>query len=569
MAKIEGLTIEIGADTTSFGKAMKEIETEARGISKDLKTVDDTLRTNSQNAEAAAAKLDLLRDAYKNASQKVETIKAAIKQLNKEFYGNESSAEYRSQLKKLEDQLRSATLEQDRALEKVVAFKNAEDEAAEGTSRLGDIIKGNLISTAITKGLGILVDLLKSAAKMAIEAVKGVANFVGETIELAKNMEETKSKVAAVFGEEGQAQINEWAENAAHDFHTTKQAAMEAVSAFGNILLNMGMASEEAMKYSEQLVLVAAAQADFNNMETTEVLEKITSALSGNYKGLQSLGIVLKEADIAERALIDTGKENADQLTDLEKKQAALALIIEKSDFAVQKYSENTGSLVSMQAELKAKLTDVKTEIGERLYPVAEKIFNKIIDFTNTEQFTQLLDTIYDAFDQIATSVLNFISSGQLDQYIQWLTDNLPYLGDKITEVAGKVADVVDSIWNAIEAFRQWKEEVRNNITDALENSGLFDNLPGAESHAAGGPVKAGRMYQVNDDAGHRMEYFMPYQNGYILNGSQTDRIINNNNSRTMGNVNVYVTSYGTDAASIADEIGAELGRKLRMAGSW
>jgi hypothetical protein len=31
----------------------------------------------------------------------------------------------------------------------------------------------------------------------------------------------------------------------------------------------------------------------------------------------------------------------------------------------------------------------------------------------------------------------------------------------------------------------------------------------------------------------------------------------------------IYVNSYGTDAATIADEIGAELNRKLRMAGSW
>ena len=561
---IKGITIEIGADNKKFNTAMREIDDQAKNISKNLKIVDDTLKTNGQSAEAAAAKLKLLQDAYKNASLKVESIQEAIKKLNSKFADNKSSEEYRSQLKKLEGALQTAMLEQDNALEKVVAFKDAEEDTAESTSMLGDIIKGNLISDAITKGIGILVDLLKSAAEMAWEAVKGVASFIGETIDLAMNMEETKSKVEAVFGEEGRAEIEEWASNAAHDFHTTQQAAMEAVSAFGNIMLNMGMATDEAQKYSEELVLVAAAQADFNNMETTEVLEKITSALAGNYKGLQSLGIVLKEADISERALIMTGKQEADQLTDLEKKQAALSLIIEKSDFAVQKYNENTGSLVSMQAELKAKLTDVKTEIGERLYPVAEELFNKIIEFTNTEEFTQLLDTIYDVFTQIAESVMNFINSGRVESFISDLQSNLPSVGDRISEMGSKIAESIDSIWNLINAL----ETLWSNLTD--RGGHTLDDLEEGRRYgmASGGAVEAGKMYRVNDDAGHRTEWFIPGQNGYILNGNQTDRIINNNNSRSVGDVNIYVNSYGTNVAEVADELGAAMNNKLRMSGA-
>ena len=461
-------------------------------------------------------------------------------------------------------------LEQDNALEKVVAFKDAEEDTAESTSMLGDIIKGNLISGAITKGIGILVDLLKSAAQFAVQAVKSVANFIGESIDLAKDLEETKGKVDAVFGEEGRAQIEEWASNASHDFHTTKQAAMEAASSFGNIMVNMGMATDEAVKYSEQLVLVAAAQADFNNMPTEEVLQKIQSALAGNYEGLRSLGIVMGENDVTERALIETGKENAAQLTDLEKKQAALNIIIENSTLAMQKYAENTGSLTSMQTELKAKFQDVKTEIGERLYPVAENLFNKIIEFTNTQQFSDLLDTIYDAVTQIADKVIEFITGGQLDGYIQWLTDNLPTLGGKISDVAGKVADVVGWIWSAIDAMVHWKE----HVTDWMENTGWFKNLPGTgdyalPSEASGGPAEAGRMYRVNDDAGRRTEWFIPNQDGYILNGNQVDRITNNNNSRNIsGGINIYVTSYGTNAEEIADELGAAVNRKLRMSGA-
>ena len=86
-----------------------------------------------------------------------------------------------------------------------------------------------------------------------------------------------------------------------------------------------------------------------------------------------------------------------------------------------------------------------------------------------------------------------------------------------------------------------------------------------------GGPVSAGRIYQVNDDAARRKEMFIPYTNGYILNGNDTERVINNNtnNSRTFGDTIINVNSYGTNAAAIADEIGAAVNQRLRMAGTW
>ena len=575
---IKGLTIEIGANTTKFTTALKDIEKDARNISKDLKTVNENLKLDPSNVEKSTDKLKLLQDAAQNASKKVDLIKQAIQKLN-EQEADKSTEKYKKALADLERQLESATKEQDLANAKVEAFEVAAEDAGAGALNLADLIKGNLISAAITGGISILVDLLKQAAQFAIEAEKNVANFIGESIDLAKNMEETKSKVAAVFGEEGQEQIAQWASNASHDFHTTQQAAMEAVSAFGNILLNMGMASDEALNYSEQLVLVAAAQADFNNLETPEVLDKITSALAGNYKGLQSLGIVLKEADIQERALLMTGKEEADQLTDLEKKQAALSIIIEKSTFAVQKYEENTGSLVSMQAELKAKFKDVKTEIGERLYPVAEKIFNKTIEFTNSQEFTDLLNTIYGSVDEIANAVLEFVNDGRLESWINWLKENLPQLSQKIADVAGKFADIVGSIWNAIDAFKQWKETTKDNIVSGLEGSGLFKNLPTQNSggatwtpRAIGGYGYANRAYLVGDDAQKRPEIYIPDTNGRFINGDQTERILNNisnNNSRNFsGGINIYVNSFGMNVAEVADELGAAFQNKIRMSGA-
>ena len=95
---------------------------------------------------------------------------------------------------------------------------------------------------------------------------------------------------------------------------------------------------------------------------------------------------------------------------------------------------------------------------------------------------------------------------------------------------------------------------------------GLFNNLPG---NALGGPAAAGQLLRVNDDAGRRTEMFVPSVPGTILSGDKTDKIMNNyNNQRTMGDMVVNVYSYGTNAVAIADEIGVEVNRKLRMSGA-
>lgn len=158
-------------------------------------------------------------------------------------------------------------------------------------------------------------------------------------------------------------------------------------------------------------------------------------------------------------------------------------------------------------------------------------------------------------------------------------------------------------------------QRVLHALGNFVDNSGWFQNAPGAEyaHRASGGPVKAGQLYQVNDDHGRRIELFRSNMDGYILDGDETQRVINKANSigdaiaaaikrfqsenivlpsapanlagtaktgsgdetqrvinnNTYGSVTVYVESRGADAASIADEIGQAISQKRRKAGTW
>ena len=183
MAKsvISGLTITIGADTAKFSTAMKNIDSEARRIAKDLKNVSESLKIDPGNAEAFASKLKLLQEAAGNATSRVEAIKKAIADLNRQYSdsktrqdlynqavkdlkealdqgkisqdsykksleavkeqygkGNISQKEYEEALKKLERQLESANYEQGRAVDALDQYQRETSDTAKDVDKLGD-----------------------------------------------------------------------------------------------------------------------------------------------------------------------------------------------------------------------------------------------------------------------------------------------------------------------------------------------------------------------------------------------------------------------------------------------
>ena len=99
----------------------------------------------------------------------------------------------------------------------------------------------------------------------------------------------------------------------------------------------------------------------------------------------------------------------------------------------------------------------------------------------------------------------------------------------------------------------------------AWENSG-FEITGGVR--AGGGRVQKNVPYLVGDDAQHRPELFVPDMNGTIINGDQTERILNNvNNSRTVGDLYIQVYTQSNTMTGTGEELGEAVLKKLRMSG--
>ena len=255
-SKVKGITIEIGADTTSFGYAMKQIKQDAALVAKDMKAVDEAMKLDPNNIEKAADKLKLLREAADNATKKVETIKKAIEQLNKE-YADKSSDEYKKQLDYLTRSLESASREQEIANARLKDFETNAKGAEAASLSLGDIIKANLTSDLVLKGLSKFVDFAKTIARELIKAGKELWNFSKESVSVAAQYEDAIGYSQKLFGSQA-GNLSEWVKENSAALRISISDLQVYANNLGTAFNALGLKRSDAIKFTEDILSLSA-----------------------------------------------------------------------------------------------------------------------------------------------------------------------------------------------------------------------------------------------------------------------------------------------------------------------
>lgn len=623
-SKVKGITIEIGADTTSFGYAMKQIKQEASLVAKDMKTVDEAMKLDPHNLEKAADKLKLLREAADNATKKVETIKKAIEQLNKE-YADKSSDEYKKQLDYLTRSLESASREQEIANARLKDFETNAKGAEAASLSLGDIIKANLTSDLVLKGLSKFADFAKTIARELTKAGKELWNFSKESVSVAAQYEDAIGYSQKLFGNQAE-NLSEWVKENSASLRISISDLQVYANNLGTAFNALGLKRSDAIQFTEDILSLSADIRAATGKDVEEINAALTRGFTSSLRNFRQFGLYISEADVKIQALKDgvveftgdqdeltaatikatlataefekamelyeegseeyTAAEEAAQqatdalnalledqdvkLTSAERATALYNLVMEKFGFLVGQNKEEAGLYNSQIAEMKTNFSNLKLQIGQELLPVFTELLTKFNEFLKSDEGQKILNKIVEAFKTWADTIKGMMDDGRMSQFINDLIEKLPTIVtdiqnivNKVIELAPKVAEVAGDFLNIAHATANPGQYIGSGI--GWENTGRT-----SYGRAQGGPASAGQLLRVNDDAGHRTEMFIPSVPGMILNGDKTDRIINNtNNSRTVGDVNIYLTATSSNASAIADQIGAEVQKRLRMSGAY
>lgn len=191
-ASIKGLTVEINGDTTKLGKALDAVDKKSKDLSQELGQINQALKFNPGNAELLAQKQKVLADAISTTRERLDTLKRAEAQVQKQFERGEASEE---QVRALQRAIISTA-------GKLEKYEAAAKKTADEVDTLGKTAEeaGDDVENAGKKSEGTAkkVDKLTDSAEKADKAGAGMGKTLADAA--AKGLAAVGTAATAAIG---------------------------------------------------------------------------------------------------------------------------------------------------------------------------------------------------------------------------------------------------------------------------------------------------------------------------------------------------------------------------------
>ena len=253
-SRIQGITVEIGGDTTKLSKALESVNKSIKGTQSGLKDVNKLLKLDPSNTELVVQKQKMLKDAIEVTKEKLATLKTAAQQANEQLANGEITQQQYDALQReiveTEQNLRSLQDQAATTNATLVKIDEAGEKLQNIRSSVENVGKKFLPVTAAVTGLG-------------TAAVKTAADFDSEM-----------SKVSAISGATGD-DFDQLRAKAREMGAKTKFSASEAASAMEYMVI-AGWKTSDMLNGIEGIMNLAAASGE--DLATTS--DVVTDALT-------------------------------------------------------------------------------------------------------------------------------------------------------------------------------------------------------------------------------------------------------------------------------------------------
>ena len=217
------------------------------------------------------------------------------------------------------------------------------------------------------EGLG--AGAMKAGGMLTAGVTAPLVGMAAVGLKAASDLNESTSKNIVTFGAASKA-AQDFAETSGKSFGISKVKALEYSATLGVIMQASGLTKQASADMSLQMVKLAADLASFNNISIDVALEKIRAGLVGEAEPLRTVGVLLSEAAVAEKAYATGIAERGAALTDGQKVQARFALIMEQTSTAQGDFARTSEGLANQQRVLSAQFANTSAELGVVLLPI-------------------------------------------------------------------------------------------------------------------------------------------------------------------------------------------------------
>lgn len=419
-AKISGLTVQIGGDTTKLDKALKEINNEAMSLQQELKKVEKALKLDPENAVLLQQKQELLNRSIENTTYKLKALEQAQEQVNRKFANGEITI---AQLRDYEYRVETTRIKLKNLQKQSDEMKNSADKMRESLTDSGKAGKkmGSDIASGAQQAENEIKDVSQSTAKLENQfktLIKAVASgytgkklidyFIGSNMK----MEQYITSFTTMLGSAEKAKalmddINEMA--AKTPFETTD------LTKAAQMLMNYGVAEDEVINKMTQLgdlsggvaekldrISLAYGQMLAKGKVTGEELRQMTEA---GVTLLQPLADELGVTTAELQKMVSAGKVGIPELN------AAIEKITSEGGKFSGMMENQAQTMSGMLSTLKDEFTQFGREAGEKAFGevkgALQEVMATIEQASSDGTLDEMAEELGNALNVLVTSLMN------------------------------------------------------------------------------------------------------------------------------------------------------------------
>lgn len=485
-----GGTIKLQGET-EYKKALKEITSNLKVLSSEMKVVDAVYGKNNNSIDALSKKNEVLNETLK--SQK-GALNEAKKMLNEAKNSTDANADT---VAKWEIAYNKAKAEVIKTSKEIKANEEAIKELEDAVDKTEDTLKGfadtvektgeasDNSSEGFTVMKGALSDLVANGISFAVNGVKDLVSSLFELSEATEEYRIMNAKLegsAAAFGYTTEYATEKYKE--LYGYLGDEQMATNAITN----MMGLKLSQEELTNLTESAIGVWTAYGDSIPIESltssineTIVVGKVTGVLADalNFAGLS-------EDEFNEKLeKTNNEKERAKLITDtLNEAYGESKKTYDEMTESIQETNRIEAELTETQAQLGEALepvnnvfTQLKNDVLLALTPIVEALATKFMDLTNWLKENETAASILTGVG-IGLAAAFAILAGALaiQGLITGVTKAMAFLNstllaNPITLVVAAIAGLVAAfiyLWNNCESFRQFFVDMWANIKEVV-----------------------------------------------------------------------------------------------------
>ena len=420
--KIKGINIEIGGDTTGLDKALKNVNKSASDASKEIKEIDKALKFDPGNVVLLGQKQELLGKQVSNAKEKLETLKTAEEQVQKQFAEGKIG----------EEQYRAFQREVEVTQNVLKGYENKLENVNQALAGNADAVQNN---AQTMKGLQeetnnlLKADLLNDFSGMISDASQQLIDFGQNSLEAFRTVDEGMDTIVTKTG-----------------------ASTTAGNAVGEVSTQFGLVGDALQLTAEDMIKFA----EINGTDVTSATQTSKQALEAYGLSVDYLSDVLDSATYVAQ---NTGVSVDDLMTkavDGAPQIKALGLEFDQGVALIGKFEKaGVDSSAALGSLSKAAVNYAKD--GKTLEQGLNETISAIQNSTSeTEALT------------IASDVFGSKAAPRMVDAIQRGTFNFDDLAKTAENAAGTVGKTFDSTLDPIDKFTT----AQNMSTEAMAEIG-------------------------------------------------------------------------------------------------